>query len=329
MRSLASIVTVHGLVLAVNTFVFLPGVLAVELADEAMPLAGQSQSANAILPWLALALSLAAGAVLGAALTWAKLRRPCQNMDAPQTVVAAENASSGLNAANCLTVGCIHEFNNILCSVQGFTDLALLGSSATGPERAGLEQIRIGTERATRLLEQLERFNMEAASVQPVPLGLLLKGYGKFLLAEQGEAEQAGGQQSAAAASIQVRDTASLMQAEPLQMQRLLSLLHRAAVAVPAKNNPENGDKNRGTLTLRQQEGTQQDAGAAEVQPPRLELLVEAVAEPPEADVQALRQIVSELGGHLRIDQHRNPQHAGSSAYRLTFPAYAQVSPRH
>ena len=328
MRSLASIVTVHGLVLAVNTFVFLPGVLAVELADEAMPLAGQSQSANAILPWLALALSLAAGAVLGAALAWAMLRRPCQNVDAPQAVVAAENASPGLNAANCLTAGCIHEFNNILCSVQGFTDLALLRSSATGPERAGLEQIRIGTERATRLLGQLERFNMEAASLQPVPLGLLLKGYGKFLQVEQ-EREQSERPQSWTELSIQVRDTTNVVQAEPLQMQRLLSLLHRAAVAVPAKNNPENGDKNRGTLTLRQQEGTQQDAGAAEVQPPRLELLVEAVAEPPEADVQALRQIVSELGGHLRIDQHRNPQHAGSSAYRLTFPAYAQVSPRH
>lgn len=286
-------------------------------AAEAAPPAPGTWAASGFILWLALAS--AAGVVLGAWATWMLLQRygskTCEQKPSADNLAIV---SPNLNAANALTAGFIHEFNNILCSIQGFADLTLLRAGADGPNRQGLEQIRIGAERVTQLLDQLEHFHMEAATVQPVALGLLLKGYGKCLLAEQGwdQAEQ----QSPAGLSLQVRDTATLVQAQPLQVQRLLLLLRRAAAAASASNSVEPGKQNGLTLLLRQQLSAEVDTQA-----PRLELIIEGMTALPEVYREDLEQLAAELGSKLSSRQEQ----AGSTAYCLTLPAHVQLSPRH
>ncbi|NLZ18131.1 MAG: hypothetical protein GX087_10430 [Desulfobulbaceae bacterium] len=215
-----------------------------------------------------------------------------------------------------MTVGFIHEFNNILRSIQGFTDLALLRIGANGPNRQGLEQIRIGTERVTELLGQLEHFHMEASASQPVTLGLVLKGYGKSLAFEPALAKVTESGQIRPTVLVQVRDTNIQVLARPTQVQDLLVALHRVACGV----STDVEDNCRPQLVLQQAstEGDENDRT-----PPRLELLLQGLGTLPEGSEAELGQLAEALGGVMSV---RRPAD-NCISYRVSLPGLYPVLP--
>ncbi len=266
---------------------------------------------------LFIGLAALAGAALGGGISWLFLRRKTGHASAPAALAHPVSGPAELNVANSLTAGFIHEFNNTLSTILGFTDLAILRSNGQGPERQGLEQIRIGVQRSTRLLEQLERFHMEAETEQPVPLGLVLKGYGKWLQGMQGGAATAGGagrKDLISRVNVQVRDTSTLVPAQPLQVQRLLALLHHAAMAAG-----EQQEGNEVRLVLRQAVSDRPNE-----KNPRLELVLQGIAALPEASVGELRQITADLDGSLTLIEED-----GTKSCCLSLPGQSVSSSRH
>lgn len=260
-----------------------------------LALAAEAQSEAAgsgagLMPLALVALAGLTGILLGAGLSWLYLRR--KNGEALHSMASHGHTVPELNAANSLTAGFIHEFNNTLCTIQGFTALAILRSSGQASERQGLEQIRIGVQRSTKLLEQLERFHMEAETVQPLPVGILLKGYGKFLQAMAKE-DAARHKNPLASLAVQVQDTATLVLARPSQMQRLLALLHQVAMA--AKKDAAADEVQ---LVLRQAV-----LDRTHSHNPKLELVLNGIIELPVASKAELEQIALELGGTLSVSK--------------------------
>lgn len=287
---------------AVGVIVGPPLVFAAEVGSEA----ATRGSASSVL----FGLAALAGAALGACVGWLCRRRSARDANAQQPAASYASNPEDLNAANTLTAGFIHEFNNTLCTIQGFTDLAILRSSGQGLERQGLEQIRIGAQRSTRLLEQLERFHMEAGTTQPVPLGLLLKGYGKWLQTVQaGPAEAEGAvtqREIPARLAVQVRDTAYMVLAQPVQVQRMLALLHQAVMAAAGSSEGKQVQ-----LVLRQ---TVIDRVGE--QNTRLELVLQGITALPAASTGELEQLTADLGGSLTMQEEQD----GSKSCCLALP---------
>ena len=270
------------------------------LAAETLP-----EAAGSGVGLMPLGLAALAGILLGAGLSWLYLRGKNGEAEAGQKMASHGHAEPEMNAANSLTAGFIHEFNNTLCTIQGFTDLAILRSDGQASERQGLEQIRIGVQRSTRLLEQLERFHMEAETVQPLPVGILLKGYGKYLQAAATE-DAARQKQHQASLAVQVQDTATLVLARPVEMQRLLALLHQVAMAVKKGTAAEVVQ-----LVLRQAY-----TDRAHTRNPKLELVLQGLSGVPAASRAELEQLALELGGTLSVSTKED----GSTFCCLSLP---------
>lgn len=289
-------------------------------AADAVPAATGGGTNTALLAAAVLGAAALAGAALGAGLSWFFLRKKTANTGLPLESTGPASNRSGLNAANNLTSGFIHEFNNSLCTIQGFTDLALLRSSGQTAERQGLEQIRIGVQRSTRLLEQLGRFHVEVETAQPVPLGLLLKGYDKWVRSLQsgpvgtnGSGQKSDQQNMPVRLNVQVRDTSTMVLAQPVQVQHLLGLLHQAAITAA-----EDGGGREVQLVLRQAVIDRVDG-----QNPRLELVLNGIAELPAASTQALEQVATELGGSFLIHKEKD----GAKSCRLSLPGQPAAVP--
>ena len=292
------------------------------MAQAAEPLAPLSDAATATAtcPSLWLLAAAQAGLLVGVVLTWAALRFRAQGEGGKQGLLAQQKNTSK-NAANYISAGGIHEFNNILCSIQGFADLALLRGTAEAPGHQELKQIRIGAGRAVRLLEILERFLLEDHTPQPVPLGLLMKGYGKYVQAATANAEGEQGQPPSHI-RVQVEDMETLLLAKPVQMQELFTLLQQTAVGTSKPGEEEKWPRKE--LQLLVQRGAAHplvDLGSTPQ--PRLELLLHgATGLPPDLAAQ-WQQLAVALGGEW--SQRQTPEEAGP--YCMSLPGISPDTP--
>jgi PAS domain S-box-containing protein len=81
-----------------------------------------------------------------------------------------------MEAIGTLAGGIAHDFNNILCSMLGFTELALTDKQITGQTRKNLESVMKSSNRARDLVKQILTFSRRSETERsPVKLGPLLK----------------------------------------------------------------------------------------------------------------------------------------------------------
>jgi PAS domain S-box-containing protein len=74
-------------------------------------------------------------------------------------VEAQLHQSQKLEAVAILAGGVAHDFNNILTVISGYTEIAELESGTPEPVRRNLEQVRVATDRAATLTNQLLTFS--------------------------------------------------------------------------------------------------------------------------------------------------------------------------
>ncbi|NQS71347.1 MAG: hypothetical protein HQQ73_04220 [Desulfobulbaceae bacterium] len=304
---------VGALTLVLLTQVSLP------MAQAAETLAPLSGASTATCPSLWLLAAAQAGLLVGVVLTWAALRFRTPGNERKQALLAQQKSMSK-NAANYISAGGIHEFNNILCSIQGFTDLALLRGTAEAPGHQELKQIRIGAGRAARLLELLERFHLEDHTLQPVPLGLLMKGYGKYVQVATANAEGEQGQPPSHI-RVQVEDMETLLLAKPVQMQELLTLLQQTAADTPKPGEEEKWPNKK--LQLVVQRGAAYPLDQESTPQPRLELVLHGATDLSPDLVTQWQQLAMALDGEW--SQGQTQEEGGP--YCMSLPGISPDTP--
>ena len=87
-----------------------------------------------------------------------------------------------MEAIGLLAGGVAHDFNNILCSMLGFTDLALDDVQVTGTTRKNLQQVVRSAQRASDLIKRILTFSRQTEiKHRPMRLGPMLKESVKLL----------------------------------------------------------------------------------------------------------------------------------------------------
>ena len=92
--------------------------------------------------------------------------------------------SQKMDAIGTLAGGMAHDFNNILCAILGYTELALLDSHIKGMSRENLEMVLKSANRARDLIKRILTFSRPTdAQHHPLKLGGILKEVVKLLQA--------------------------------------------------------------------------------------------------------------------------------------------------
>lgn len=92
--------------------------------------------------------------------------------------------SQKMDAIGTLAGGMAHDFNNILCAILGYTELALANPQIKGVTRDNLEMVLKSADRARDLIKRILTFSRPTDSQQrPLKLGPVLKEVVKLLQA--------------------------------------------------------------------------------------------------------------------------------------------------
>jgi two-component system cell cycle sensor histidine kinase/response regulator CckA len=92
--------------------------------------------------------------------------------------------SQKMDAIGTLAGGMAHDFNNILCAILGYTELALLDSHIKGMSRDNLEMVLKSANRARDLIKRILTFSRPTDTQRhPLKLGGILKEVVKLLQA--------------------------------------------------------------------------------------------------------------------------------------------------
>jgi PAS domain S-box-containing protein len=87
-----------------------------------------------------------------------------------------------MDAIGTLAGGMAHDFNNILCAIIGYTELALVDPQIKGPTRDNLQMVLKSADRARDLVKRILTFSRPTdAKRHPLKLGLALKEGVKML----------------------------------------------------------------------------------------------------------------------------------------------------
>jgi PAS domain S-box-containing protein len=87
-----------------------------------------------------------------------------------------------MDAIGTLASGMAHDFNNVLCAILGYTELALLDPQIKGMTRENLELALRSAERAKDLIKRILTFSRPTdAQYHPIKIGPILKEAAKFL----------------------------------------------------------------------------------------------------------------------------------------------------
>jgi CheY-like chemotaxis protein len=100
----------------------------------------------------------------------------------------SQQALAGAIAARRLALGVAHDFNNALTSISAYAHLALSRLDPQDPVHADLREIVRSTERAGRLVTDLQRFSRgERAEVETVDLNRSVRAVSRLLAVVLGE----------------------------------------------------------------------------------------------------------------------------------------------
>lgn len=87
-----------------------------------------------------------------------------------------------MDAIGTLASGMAHDFNNVLCAILGYTELALLDPQIKGASRENLDMALRSAERARDLIKRILTFSRPTdAQYRPLKLSPILKEAVKFL----------------------------------------------------------------------------------------------------------------------------------------------------
>jgi two-component system cell cycle sensor histidine kinase/response regulator CckA len=90
--------------------------------------------------------------------------------------------SQKMDALGTLASGMAHDFNNVLCAIFGYTELALLDSQVKGNTRENLDMALRSAERARDLIKRILAFSRATdAQYRPLKIGPILKEAAKLL----------------------------------------------------------------------------------------------------------------------------------------------------
>jgi PAS domain S-box-containing protein len=90
--------------------------------------------------------------------------------------------SQKMDALGTLASGMAHDFNNVLCAILGYTELAMLDPQIKGTTRENLEMALRSAERARDLIKRILAFSRPAdAQYRPIKISPILKESAKFL----------------------------------------------------------------------------------------------------------------------------------------------------
>jgi PAS domain S-box-containing protein len=90
--------------------------------------------------------------------------------------------SQKMDAIGTLASGMAHDFNNVLCAILGYTELALLDPQIKGKTRDNLDLALRSAERARDLIKRILTFSRPTdVQYRPVKIGPILKETVKFL----------------------------------------------------------------------------------------------------------------------------------------------------
>jgi len=90
--------------------------------------------------------------------------------------------SQKMDAIGTLAGGMAHDFNNILCAILGYTELALLDQQVKGTTRDNLQMVLKSAHRAKDLIKRILTFSRPADTERhPLKLGAILKEGVKML----------------------------------------------------------------------------------------------------------------------------------------------------
>jgi PAS domain S-box-containing protein len=90
--------------------------------------------------------------------------------------------SQKMDALGTLASGMAHDFNNVLCAIFGYTELALLDPQVTGNTRENLNMTLRSAERARDLIKRILTFSRPVdAQYRPLKIGPILKEAAKLL----------------------------------------------------------------------------------------------------------------------------------------------------
>ena len=90
--------------------------------------------------------------------------------------------SQKMDALGTLASGMAHDFNNVLCAILGYTELAMLDPQIKGGTRENLEMALRSAERARDLIKRILTFSRPGdAQYRPIKISPVLKEAVKFL----------------------------------------------------------------------------------------------------------------------------------------------------
>jgi len=82
---------------------------------------------------------------------------------------AQSQQTQKMEALGHMASGVIHDFNNLLTVIAGNTEMMMISVDTTNPIRQHIEEIRNASNRATRLIDQLQSFSRR----QPIELSII------------------------------------------------------------------------------------------------------------------------------------------------------------
>ncbi|MBU0755329.1 MAG: PAS domain S-box protein [Planctomycetes bacterium] len=138
------------------------------------------------------------------------------------------NHAQKMEAIGTLAGGCAHDFNNILASIIGFSELGLISMPESMPERNYLEQVLKAGKRAKDLVKHILTFCRKSQDAKkPLQLSLVIKEALKLLRASLPSTIQI---------QRRIDNKPTLVMADPTQMhQVLMNLCSNAAHAMRKK----------------------------------------------------------------------------------------------
>jgi len=133
-----------------------------------------------------------------------------------------------MDAIGTLAGGMAHDFNNILCAILGYTELALVDPQIKGTSRDNLQMVLKSAHRAKELIKRILTFSRPTETERhPLKLGSILKEGAKMLNATL---------PSSIAIQVDIRTGKDVVVADPTEMhQVIMNLGTNAGHAMKAK----------------------------------------------------------------------------------------------